>query len=312
MSATIPIRDLQAAERAKQFLVEQLRFDPFAIGTNAIARLVSEQETKAVKGRPGDTLSSRFKRDTRFRTKAARKRLQNTIIRELFHNLRLPDDDHICLGKGGCRAASLKEERHALVILGPPASGKSRISTVLADWMGAVILDSDYAKRKLPEFATPGGGGVVHRESSAIIDGDEEHDIIDCLFDRATDAGANIVYPRVGRTIEEVRKVRARLLAKQYSAKLVLIDLDPVEAARRSLARFLKDPRGGRYVSLGYIHDEVADKPRSVYDRLRIEDGWNGYEAFSNDVPQGRPPAFLAEQSHGRELADVLGSAHPA
>ena len=52
-----------------------------------------------------------------------------------------------------------------------PASGKSTIANSIADLYGAYIIDSDFAKRKIPEFGHEFGASIVHEESSIITFG---------------------------------------------------------------------------------------------------------------------------------------------
>jgi hypothetical protein len=99
----------------------------------------------------------------------------------------LPDsDDHIKLGKGGAVPQNLMRSKDACVLIGLPASGKSTIARRFATEYGAIILDSDFAKRKLPEFPNyPWGASIVHEESAKIIFGEEE-DGFASLFAKAS------------------------------------------------------------------------------------------------------------------------------
>ena len=64
--------------------------------------------------------------------------------------------------------------KQAFVLIGLPASGKSSIAVDIADKYGALLLDSDLAKRKLPEYKVyPWGASLVNAESSLIVFGDK-------------------------------------------------------------------------------------------------------------------------------------------
>lgn len=112
-----------------------------------------------------NTLVSTKYRDRDYVNDLDRWKLRRQIIHELFTWKRLDNDDDIRLGKGGALPDSgVKKERKAYILIGPPASGKSTVANRIAEKEGAIILDSDYAKRKLPEFEYECGATLVRDE----------------------------------------------------------------------------------------------------------------------------------------------------
>ena len=69
---------------------------------------------------------------------------------------------------------ALKKDKQAFYVIGLPASGKSEVAGLLSDNYGAIILDSDYAKRKFPEYQAECGATIVHEESSMVVFGGKE------------------------------------------------------------------------------------------------------------------------------------------
>lgn len=119
-----------------------------------------------------DTLNSGKARDKRYRTEQDRMPLRNRIVNEMLSMRRLADDEQVKLGHGGgLPLAGIQSQRKAFYVMGLPASGKSSICGSICDMYGAVLLDSDLIKRKLPEFKRKKGASLVHEESSVMTMG---------------------------------------------------------------------------------------------------------------------------------------------
>jgi len=196
------------------------------------------------------------------------------------------------------RAGAAAKEREAVIVLGPPAAGKSTIADPLARNLKALIIDSDMAKVKLPEYGDGTGATAVHEESDAIAR---------AVFQRAVLNGDNVIVPILGKTLDNVR-LRIQLLRKAgYRVRLVLADLPIEKAVNRAITRFRTD---GRFVDPQFVWD-VGDRPIKTYESLKMEA--DSYARYSTDVPQGEPPRLIEEGGQGdkgsaAEADDLRGS----
>jgi hypothetical protein len=206
---------------------------------------------------------------------AERKALRESIIRELY-------------GTG----AKNKNRRIDLVI-GPPAAGKS---TALADPLaaehGSLIIDSDMAKERLPEFDGGMGAGIVQEESSVMIES------FGGLIDRAMANGDNIVLPLVGRDAEKIIKMQKDLHAAGYEVHLHLNEVPKEESTKRAIDRFYSQQR---FVDPDYVYNVVGNKPSSVYEELKKHGGFHSYEKVSNDVEKGQKPKLIERIGAGEK-----------
>ena len=238
------------------------------------------------------TLNSPEFRDGNYRQDNTRKQLREKILHELSHYKRLKKDDSIRLGRGGALPITgVQKEKQAYYIIGLPASGKSCITNQLADQFGAVVLDSDYAKRKLPEFDMPLGAALTHEESSAIIFG-MNNNREPCLLACTVSEGINIVIPKIGSDYGKALAFSQALKNLDYSVHLILVRLDRLKATRRAYNRFKSS---GRYVALPLIVDGYANEPTIVYYDLKRTSRklFASFSMISTDVERGKPPKIL-------------------
>lgn len=109
------------------------------------------------------TLTSNAYRMGKYSTDESRVDLRSEIYEELIFHRRPENDEEIRMGFGGALPRTdLKQEKQAFYIIGLPASGKSGIAALLSDNYGAIILDSDFAKRKFPEYEMDFGASVYN------------------------------------------------------------------------------------------------------------------------------------------------------
>jgi N12 class adenine-specific DNA methylase len=148
--------------------------------------------------------------------------------------------------------------RHAIIVLGPPASGKSSISEPLARRYKAALVDADEAKKVIPEYENGVGTQAVHEESSELAK--------DVFFNLGIE-GANLILPKVGHNAETIRKSIENLKAAGYTVDIAHVAATPEISGRRNIKRFLDT---GRLVDPNYIK-EVGDKPRQTAYTLRGE-----------------------------------------
>lgn len=234
-------------------------------------------------------------RDDAYRSVEQREVLHQQILRELISEQQLDNDDDISLGNGGAKPAVTTACAQAYIVSGAPASGKSWVASRLSNENGAYILDSDYAKRKFPEYRQyPGGASLVHPESDAIVFGATNSLFEYCIYSRF-----NVVIPLVGRTYASVEKVCQRLRECGYCIHIINVPLDRYECVTRAYNRF-RDT--GRYVPLSYIFDEVGNEPERIYFLLKRayagDDNFRSFSQLSTKVARGKSP-FVVETTEG-------------
>lgn len=198
-----------------------------------------------------------------------RKALRRRIIEELY-------------GKG-----AEKKESKAFIVIGLPASGKSSaVAEPLAKKYGALIIDSDEAKERLPEFTDGLLADAVHEESSKIAI---------AIRANAIGNGDNIVLPLVGRTESKLKDLISLLKTNGYEVNLHYVDLPVNKAVERGKSRFAET---GRNVPLDYIRS-VGLQPKHNFDKLKVDKEVDSYGEWSNDVDRGQRPRLLEERPTG-------------
>lgn len=239
-----------------------------SIALNKLTQKIRNAESEMQTTDEQQTLTNSTNRFPEYKSTAARQELREQILAELLALGRLDDDDKIELGRGGAMPKGgpdeARAERQAYVIIGLPASGKSTIVNQAADRLGACIIDTDFAKRKIPEFAgTPAGANLVHSEARELTFGDRS------LFSYCLDEGINVVVPKIGDDYQSIVNIRDNLKKRGYSVHLTATVLTREKATLRALNRFVDTER---YVPLGLIFDTYANDPIMNYYRFRCEE----------------------------------------
>jgi len=274
------------------FLTTVLEFEPEEDEKDIAFKIVNSEKALIDYDNPGvQTLMYDNYRDRNYKTEADRWALREQIVNELITTTRLDDDDQICLGKGGALPTTgVRAEKKAFIVIGLPASGKSGISSMIADRYHAVIIDSDYAKRKLPEFhKLPWGATLVHPESMQITFGfGQNPKKILPLQTLSMANGYNIVIPTIGNKSEKLIRTAEELKTLGYEVHLTLVALPRREATIRAIRRYNKS---GRYVPIGMIFDDLGNDPSLTYYLLKCErsDLFKSFGAISTDVTLGHP-----------------------
>ena len=134
-----------------------------------IAMKIVQAEIELAKLESSPTKTHTSYRNKDYRDDWNRERLCNQILSELINYEQLNSDDDICLGVGGAKPKEPWQESVAYIVSGAPASGKSSIADALAHENGAYILDSDYAKRKFPEYMSYNGGASLALRIGRIV-----------------------------------------------------------------------------------------------------------------------------------------------
>lgn len=234
-----------------------------------IAKKIRDAESAVGQTKQDPTFSSTRNRVREYRDEADRDALRERILTELITLDRLDNDEDIRLGTGGAKPKNIgpKEDSKAYFVIGLPASGKSTLVTKIADHLGSVILDSDFAKRKLPEFDnTLAGAQLVHKESSSIIWGGVEQK--PSLFGLCKENKLNVVVPTIGQDYRDLNERCDLFMSAGYQVHLTTTTLPREMATTRALERFLIT---GRYVPLGLIFDAYANDPLLNYYRTRVD-----------------------------------------
>ena len=156
----------------------------------------------------------------------------------------------------GKALGTVRQERHASIILGPPASGKSGFANPIAQRNGAAVIDPDEAKAVLPEYDGGIGANAVHRESS---------ELAQRMRDIAIENGDNIVLPKTGAKTEQIELIMDELAAEGYTVDLVLVNVHGDEAYRRMIQRFIAT---GRLVHPAYVRG-MGLKPLDTFNTLK-------------------------------------------
>lgn len=263
-------RPLNTQALVKRMLINALDLRDYenTIGPEIVKRVLSAERGIDKYDAFNQTLDSEKLRKREYKTEVQRWALRNRIVKELVTMPQLENDDDIKLGAGGALPRSeVQKGGEAFLIIGLPAAGKSTLSNSLSQDYGAVILDSDYAKRKLPEFdATYYGASIVNKESSRIIWGfpaTDFQDVSTTCFENLF----NVVAPRIGSVPSQVRRDVRMMRAWGYTKiHLILISVSKREATIRALRRFYSS---GRYVPSGLILDEFGNDPSYCYYYLR-------------------------------------------
>lgn len=240
------------------------------------------------------TLTHTDNRDFEYRDEGVRIKLRKQILDELIQFKRLENEDNIKLRRGGAAPDSqVKAEKRAFYIIGPPASGKSYIANKIADNFSAYILDSDYAKRKLPEYKNQiGAASLIHEESDAIIFNYSKGNLLNYCINHKY----NMVIPKIGHNSESIYEFCKTLKEIGYDVYLISVELDRVKATQRAYNRYKKTKR---YVPLSLIFDGYGNQPTLNYFKLKQlkKDVFSGFAQISTDVKLGDPSTLIEQES---------------
>lgn len=286
-----PLRDDDLVEH---FLVKVLQFD-YREDPRIIRKIVTSEKMLLDFKREESTLVSTKYRDRAYVNDLDRWALRRRVIEELFTLKRPINEEEMILGTGGALPeVRIKKERQVFMLIGPPASGKSTIANAISDREGAIILDTDYAKRKLPEFEYDGGATLVQDESDKIVFGFGSNNSfnVKSLKELAFIEGYNIVIPKIGRTPDGLIKLAESFKERNYQVHLTLISLRKREATIRALKRFNHTKR---YVPLGYVFDQVSNDPMLTYYLLKEKAAalFDSFGAITTDVEEGKQPQCI-------------------
>lgn len=170
------------------------------------------------------------------------------------------------------------------LVIGPSGSGKTSIAvTPLANHIGGAVFDTDAAKRLLPEFHNGKGSAVVFREAGRINE---------MARDLAASEGHNFVFPTVGASPENLKRMLDALHAEGYRVHVRHVDAPEDVAARRAVTRYTESVRNGtgdsffvdpqHILQMGGIH-------RRSYEMAKKHPGTVSYAQIDNSIDGERP-----------------------
>lgn len=218
-----------------------------------------------------------------------RQKLRSEVLEQLYQRGSYSSETHDYTGE-------IAQERRADIVIGAPAAGKSSVLVnPLSEQHKSRVIDSDDAKKLLPEYDEGKGAGNVHRESSMIRND---------LLVRAVENGDNLVWPTVGDKLDKLLRDIQNFRDNGYSVYLHLNELSASKATGRALGRYLSE---GRFVDPEVVL-KVGDKPTQNYNYIRQQEGLiDGYSHYSNDVPRGEKPILYEAGDTGRPLEGDRG-----
>ena len=161
-------------------------------------------------------------------------------------------------------ASPVENGHRAVILLGPPAAGKSTVAEPLARDLRAALVDADEAKKVIPEYRNGLGTSAVHEESSVLTKG---------VFKNLVREGANIILPKVGDSYDQMKGIIDLLKKQGYRVDIVHVAATPEISGRRNIARFVET---GRIVPPDFIRT-VGDKPRDVAYMLKAGGDTNDF-----------------------------------
>ena len=165
-------------------------------------------------------------------------------------------------------------ERKAVIVLGPPAAGKSTLAESISKGTRSAIVDVDEAKKFAPEYNGGLGASAVHTETAVLTD---------MAFESIYREGMNVVLPKVGATVKSIQKTIDKLRANGYDVDIVNLNVSQDEAARRMGARFVNT---GRLIPSGFYRS-IGNKPTITFNELKRSDGVRSYAEVDANGAQG-------------------------
>lgn len=182
----------------------------------------------------------------------------------------------------------VRQEKKAFVVVGRPAGGKSSVfANRLSNENGARIVDSDVVKPWLSGYDNGYGAGYVQHASA---------DVASSALKKASDAGDNVVMPRIGggSVMREVMMLRE----KGYDVQIFYNDVSEETSIMRAASRFAQE---GRYLSLDYL-TQIKDKDSNIFRNFANAKLKDYYERIIGEGSTTRTPSasvLLAGRGNG-------------
>lgn len=210
-------------------------------------------------------------RDKAYKYFYKRRALRKKILNELISCGILLNESDICLGRGGCKPTTFSVPQHFFLIIGLPGSGKSYVANALFSKVGAYVIDSDFAKRKFPEFlSNKFASSLLHEESNKITYSKHENSV----FTHCLKCRYSTVMPRIGHSLEGLNSYLMLGRKLGYDIYLIFMDISLNESVICSYKRFYST---GRYISLTKIKCEYGTLFEMNYHLVKQNDYIAGY-----------------------------------
>ena len=175
--------------------------------------------------------------------------------------------------------ANLRSDRHAIMLIGPPAAGKTTLALQLAR-RGYALVDADEAKFIIPEYRGGLGSQDVHEESTAMAA---------IVQQRYSERGTNVILQTVSSGPTSAIRKTEGLHRDRYRVDLVGMEVNPDEAAVRMAKRYLKT---GRYVPAEIVRTG-PEASMGTYEYLKK----GGYVEAYAKVENTHSPATTTEST---------------
>lgn len=263
----------------------------------AFTEIIYSQELQSQLLSTYSTYRSMEYRDKAYRNFDKRYILRRQILNELFSYKILLDEKEICLGKGGCRPIISPVPRRFFQIIGLPGSGKSYIANIISSTNGAYIIDSDYAKRKFPEFSlNPFASSLLHEEANKITYSKSE----DSVFTYCLNYRYSMIMPRIGHNFNGLNSYLKIMNKLGYDIYLIFMDISLNESIICSHKRFNST---GRYTPLFKIKNEYGRLPEKNYHLIKQNDYISGYAWIKTNLHRTYD---ILENHHLDKVINVL------
>jgi predicted ABC-type ATPase len=177
------------------------------------------------------------------------------------------------------------EPKRAVILLGPPGSGKTSIAqNEVPDRGRLLLINSDDIQEQLSGYE-PTLAPSYHEASADIA---EKY-----VMEPAIAEGRNFEVQWVGRTASKVENMVRRLKRADYRVELYYMHVTPEESAKRAINRF-RDPNDGRFAPPRYAL-KVGDGPRQTYQSVKqmLDPETDRWAFFDNMVPRGEKPKLV-------------------
>lgn len=223
------------------------------------------------------TYKSHIFRNFKYEKNNDRNTIRRKILKELI-SFDIPiNEDNICLGSGGC-APAFVTKHNFFQIIGLPGSGKTYMANIISKKYGAYLVDSDFAKRKFPEFESFScSSSLLHEEANELTYSLE----INSLFKYCIQNEFSMVVPRIGYLYESLSNTLKLVKNNGYNVYLILMDMDSTESIKNCYKRYSKT---GRYIPLLKILNDCGSLPKENYDLIKNDNYISGYALIATNL----------------------------